>query len=308
MDLVVTSWGRNTPWQASVDRPYELLVGNFGGDGLGLIFARRDSVTGKEMPLESFARLEIAIPSVRERIATFADYSAAPIDKVLGASARSAVRVGATTFDHLLLLNRGSRFEPRPLPWEAQLAPAFAPVIADFDGDGREDVFLAQNFSPTNIETPRLDAGTGLILLGDGRGGFRALSVLQSGIHIYGDQRGAAAADYDADGRVDLAVPQNGAATTLWHNRGAAPALRVHLNGGTDNPLGIGAQLRLVGGSSGARREVHAGSGYWSMDAATTVLARIRGADTLLIRWPGGAEQRVPIAGGQREVMVTKAP
>ena len=205
-----------------------------------------------------------------------------------------------------MLLNRGTRFEARSLPSVAQLAPAFAPVVADFDGDGHEDIFLAQNFSQTSIETPRLDAGTGLLLLGEGTGNFRALSVLQSGIHIYGDQRGAAAADYDGDGRVDLAVPQNGAATTLWHNRGAKPGLRVRLKGNVDNPLAIGAQLQLVGAASGAKRELHAGSGYWSMDAATTVMARIPGADTLLIRWPGGAEQRVPIAAGQNEVVVTK--
>jgi hypothetical protein len=38
MDLVATSWGRNTPWHATNDRPYELVVGNFGGSGLGLVF------------------------------------------------------------------------------------------------------------------------------------------------------------------------------------------------------------------------------------------------------------------------------
>jgi enediyne biosynthesis protein E4 len=120
--------------------------------------------------------------------------------------------VGATTFDHLVLLNRGTRFEVRPLPTTAQLAPAFAPVVADFNGDGIEDLFLAQNFSPTHIESPRFDAGAGIVLLGDGRGEFRSLGVEQSGIAILGDQRGAAAADFDGDGRVDLAVSQNGAA------------------------------------------------------------------------------------------------
>jgi hypothetical protein len=306
MDLVATSWGRNIPWRASAGRPYELLLGNFGGDGLGLVFAQKDSATGKEMPLESFARLGIAIPSVRERIATFAEYAASPIDQVLGKTSGTTVRVGATTFDHVVLLNRGNAFETRPLPAVAQLAPAFAPVVGDFDGDGHEDIFLAQNFSPTAIETPRFDAGSGLVLLGDGKGGFRPLSVRQSGIHIYGDQRGAAAADYDGDGRIDLAVPQNGAATTLWHNRAAAPGLRVRVDGGPDNPLGVGAQLRLVGSASGPTREIHAGAGYWSMDGATTVLSRLGGADTLWIRWPGGSVQRTPVPAGQREVTITK--
>lgn len=311
IDLVATSWGTNTPWPASPDRPYELIVGNFGGDGVGLVFARRDSVTHREMPLQSLTRLTLALPGTRERIATFADFAKVDVGQLLGSAAASAVRVGATTFEHQLLLNRGDHFEARTLPTLAQLAPSFGVVVADFDGDGREDLFLAQNFFPTDDETPRFDAGAGLVLLGDGHGGFRPLSIRESGIAVYGDQRGAAAADYDHDGRMDLAVSQNGGATTLWHNRGAAPGVRVRLDAGRDNPLGIGAQLRFVAGSlRGPVREVRAGSGYWSMDAATTVLARPAGApggaDSIWVRWPGGATETHALVPGQRELILKK--
>jgi hypothetical protein len=308
MDLIVTSWGRNTPWKASADRPYTLVAGNFGSHGLGLLFARRDSVTGKEMPLQSLERIAIAVPATRAHFATFAEFSKATMDEVLGDASRSAVRVGATTFDHLVLLNRGGHFEARPLPALAQLAPAFAPVVADFDGDGREDVFLAQNFSATEIDTPLFNAGVGLVLLGDGHGGFRPLSVGQSGIRVFGDQRGAAASDYDGDGRVDLAVSQNGAETTLWHNRAGAPGLRVRVNAGRDNPNGIGAQLRLsTGTATGPVREIRAGSAYWSMDDPTTVMSLSGNAKELWVRWPGGQEQRVPVAPRQREIVVSRS-
>jgi hypothetical protein len=303
LDIVATSWGLNTPWGASADRPYELVVGNFGGGGPGLVFARRDSLTGREMPLESFSRLSAVLPSVRERIASFTDYSRRSIDEVLGDAAKAVGRVGATTFEHTVFLNRGGRFEAHALPRAAQIAPAFGVVVADFDGDGKEDLFLAQNFSPTDIGTMRFDGGAGQLLTGDGRGGFRALSVRASGIAILGDQRGAAAADYDADGRVDLAVAQNGAATTLWHNERAAPGLRVHVDGGRGNPLGIGTQLRVIAGvARGPVREVRAGGGYWSMDGAITVMALSSGANALWVRWPGGREQTVSLMPGQRDV------
>ena len=58
----------------------------------------------------------------------------------------------------------GGTFEATPLPAEAQFAPAFYAGVADLDGDGHEDVFLAQNFFPTEIGTPRYDAGRGLVL------------------------------------------------------------------------------------------------------------------------------------------------
>ncbi|MEP6991729.1 MAG: FG-GAP-like repeat-containing protein [bacterium] len=307
LDLVATSWGLNTPWSASPERPYELVIADFGAGGPGLVFARQDSVTGREMPLESYSRLGQAFPPLRDRIVSTADYAKRSVDEVLG-NTKVVARVGATTFEHTLFLNRGGRFEAHPLPRAAQVAPAFGVVVADFDGDGHEDLFLAQNFSPTDMVTMRFDAGAGQLLLGDGHGGFRALGVLEAGINITGDGRGAAAADYDGDGRVDLAVAQNGAATTLWHNVRAAPGVRVHVDAGPDNPLGIGTQLRVIAGSArGPVREVRAGGGYWSMDGAVTVLARPAGATSLWVRWPRGREQVVPLAPGQRDVRL-RAP
>ena len=305
MDLVATSWGRNTPWQATNDRPYELVVGNFGGAGMGLVFARRDSASGREMPAQPFTQLEAAIPTIRDRITTFAAYSKSSVDQILGPTASGAVRVGATSFDHVVLLNRGDHFEARALPPVAQEAPASGVVVADFDGDGHDDIFLAQNFFPTELETPRFDAGVGLVLLGDGQGGFRPLTVKQSGVEMTGDQRGAAAADYDGDGRVDVAVGQNGGPTMLWHNRAAKPGVRIRLNAGPDNPLGIGAQLRAVAGSvRGPVREIRAGSGYWSMDGATTVIAKLNNLDSIWVRWPGGKTATLPVSPTQSEIDV----
>ena len=309
LDIIATSWGLNIPWTASVDRPYELVVGNFGTRGPGLVFARNDSASGHEMPQEPLPRLGLMLPGVRDRIGSFADYSKMSVDDVLGPDAKTVGRIGATTFEHMLFLNRGNRFDAHELPRAAQIAPAFGVVVADFDGDGKEDLFLAQNFSATETNTMRFDAGAGQLLLGTGGGAFRALSVRESGISVLGDGRGAAAADYDGDGRVDLAVAQNGAATTLWHNLGGRPGLRVHLDGIATNPLGIGAQVRIVSGTHrGPVREVRAGGGYWSMDGAITVLALPPDATALWIRWPLGREQIVPIVAGQRDVHVRASP
>ena len=308
LDIVATSWGQNIPWPASAARPYELVVARMDDDRLGLLFARADSVTNREMPLDGLARIGSAIPSVKARFATFAAFAAADVDAVLGPAAATAKRVGATTFAHTVFLNRGDHFEAHALPTAAQLAPALGVVVSDFDGDGREDLFLAQNFFPTEINTMRFDAGAGLLLLGDGTGGFRAQTVQASGLSILGDQRGAAAADYDGDGRVDLAVAQNGAPMTLWHNHRAAPGVRVTLHGGAGNPLGIGAQLRVVvNGTPGPVRAVVAGSGYWSMDAATPTMAWPRGATAVTVRWPnGGGTQTMPIGPGTRTAVVTR--
>jgi len=58
----------------------------------------------------------------------------------------------ATTLAQMIFLNRadgsgGMHFEGATLPLEAQLSPGFAVTVADYDGDGYEDVFVSQNFS-----------------------------------------------------------------------------------------------------------------------------------------------------------------
>jgi hypothetical protein len=173
------------------------------------------------------------------------------------------------------------------------------------DGDGKEDIFLSQNFFATPSETSRYDAGRGLWLRGDGKGGFSAVPGQESGVKVYGEQRGAALCDYDGDGRVDLAVTQNGAETKLYKNLSAAPSLRVRLNGSPGNPQAVGAAIRLMREKiAGPAREVHAGSGYWSQDSAVQVMAIPETPTQLWVRWPGGKATTSDIPSGAREVSV----
>jgi hypothetical protein len=124
----------------------------------------------------------------------------------------------------------------------------------------------------------------------------------------YADQRGAAASDYDRDGRLDLAVGQNAAETRLYHNTGAKAGLRVRLVGPAGNPDAVGAALRIrYADGDGPVHEVRAGSNYWSEDGLVTVLGLRSGAKSVWVRWPGGATSETPLAGGERE-LVLKVP
>jgi hypothetical protein len=278
MDLVVTNWGRNLPFTADSATPLMLYVGNFGkGTGVDLVAAKYDERLKAIAPIAAFARLAWAIPDLRQRIPTFAQYADATIDRVLGEGFGQAIRMQITVFDHLLLLNRGGRFEALPLPQEAQFAPAFAAVAGDFDGDGREDLFLAQNFSQTELTTPSFNAG-------DGAGGLSPMPGARSGIVIYADQRGAATSDYDGDGRADLAVGENAGTLRLFHNTGGAVGLRVRLVGRGDNPEAIGAAVRVrYADGEGPVREIRSGSNYWSSDGVVQVLG-LRSAREVIIR------------------------
>lgn len=306
LDIVATSWGRNTDYGATPARPLLLYVGFFTGQGRpDILLAQDDPRLGAVAPLTTFDRLTEAFPGVTNRLGSFRAYADASIDQVLGSAAPTATKLGATTMEHVVFFNRGERFEPRPLPAEAQWAPAFYAGVTDFTGDGNEDLFLSQNLFATEIPTPRYDAGRGLLLLGDGTGGLEPMPGQSSGLLVYGEQRGAAYADFDADGRLDLAVSQNGAPTRLFRNAAATPGLRVRVVGPAGNPTGIGTQMRLrYGERAGPVREVQAGSGYWSQNGAIQVLGRAGTPTALWVRWPGGREQTIPLGPGQRDLTV----
>lgn len=306
MDLIASNWGLNTKYRTTREHPRRIYYGDFGSNGnVDIIETYYDTMIGKEVPERELNMVSVALPFLRERFATFQAYAEAGLGEILGERLKQARIVSANTLASMVFFNRGDHFEAVALPREAQWSPAFAVGVADFDGDGNEDLFVSQNFFAAQPRTSRSDAGRGLWLKGDGKGGLRAVAGQESGLEVYGEQRGAALADYDGDGRVDLAVTQNGAATKLFHNVGAKPGLRVRLRGGPGNPNQVGATIRLLFGKrAGPAREIHAGSGYWSQDSAVQVMSTPEPPTQIWVRWPGGRTTSADIPAGAREIEV----
>ncbi|MFV1988444.1 MAG: VCBS repeat-containing protein, partial [Gemmatimonadota bacterium] len=209
-DLVVTSWGHNLDNPVTPDRPAVGFAADFDGNGqVDFIEARRDG-EGRAVPVRDYRTLSAALPFIRRVAPTFEAFATASVEDLVEGRTDVVYEVTAVTSAHTAFLNRGDRFEAVELPRAAQRAPAFGVVIADFDRDGHEDVYLAQNFMATAPGIGRHDAGRGAFLFGDGLGHFRYSDAGTVGAPAYGDARGAAVADFDADGRWDLAVGQNG--------------------------------------------------------------------------------------------------
>jgi hypothetical protein len=306
MDIAASNWGRNTRYESFREQPLRAFYGEMADDGvLHCIEGYVGAASNRLLPLQPFQVMGLAMPVMRERVGTFETYARSTLPEIYGEAWKGLRELRASHLESTVFLNRGSRFEAVMLPLEAQLAPAFGICAADFDGDGLEDLFLSQNFFAVHAEYSRHDAGRALWLRGDGRGGFRAVAGQESGLKIYGEQRGAAVCDFDGDGRADLVVAQNAAPTRLHRNVGAKPGLRVRLLGPPENPPAAGAIIRLTAGEkTGPAREVHAGSGYWSQDSAAQVLSLPEPPTHLQVRWPGGQTMRAAIPAGAREITV----
>ena len=283
-----------------------MFFGDFDGNGsVDLLEAETEERTGRQVPRRDMALLSTGWPELRTRFGTHKLFSTADIPEVLGAQKSRAQQVEASLLASTVFLNRGDRFDAVRLPDAAQHTPAFGLNVADFNGDGAEDMFMSQNFFSNRPEEPRQDAGRGLLLLGDGRGKLVAMPGQESGVNIYGEQRGSAVADFDEDGRADLIVTQSGAATRALRNATAKPGLRVRLAGPPGNPDGLGASIALKFGTrSGPAREIHGGSGYWSQDSVVAVMGTPEPATEVWVRWPGGKTTTSAIPQSAKEISV----
>ncbi len=189
-DLVLGNLGLNSWIKASAKEPARLYVGDFAGNG-SLQQILTSYKHGISYPAAGRDELVHAIPSLRGRFPSYADFGASTIEKILPAAARARATIRtAQKFASSIALNNGSGiFALTALPIEAQFAPVRAALARDFDGDGKVDLLLAGNFFGVTPMRGRYDASYGTLLHGRGDGSFTAVPMDVSNLVIEGEVR-----------------------------------------------------------------------------------------------------------------------
>ena len=133
----------------------------------------------------------LEVPSIKNKFDTYDKFAKAEFSQIFSReNIRNALRLTATNFASSFLENKGNgKFEMTALPAEAQFSVIQSIQARDYDGDGNLDAFIAGNYFSPDYNTGRYDASYGLLLKGDGKGGFTPVPSSVSGISIVGDAR-----------------------------------------------------------------------------------------------------------------------
>jgi hypothetical protein len=194
------------------------------------------------------------------------------------------------------------------------LSLTFGVFFFDADLDGRMDLFLANGHVEPAIQQVQKDVAykeAPILYLNRGNDSFAVATAEGLGTPLVG--RGAAYADLDGDGDLDLVVVENGGPARVFVNRLDRPkqSVRVRLVGtGKSNRDAIGARVTATEGGRTLTQQVSGGQSYLSAPEKTLTfgLGGVSKIDTLQIRWPDGTlETYRDLAGGAKAVITQGA-
>jgi hypothetical protein len=190
-DLVVGNMGLNTQCKVNDKEPAELYYKDFDDNGSVdpiLCFY----IQGKSHPYVSRDELLDQMSIMRTRFSNYKSYSDAGVKDIFTAEELKNVSIlKANTLKTMAFLNKGGKFTTLDLPVQSQYSPVYTITAVDYDRDGKKDLLLCGNISRSKLKFGRSDANSGILLKGNGKGGFSYIAQPESGFKIKGDVRSA---------------------------------------------------------------------------------------------------------------------
>ncbi|GAB4423635.1 MAG: VCBS repeat-containing protein [Bacteroidia bacterium] len=256
MDYALGNLGLNTRFRASPEAPVCIYAKDYDSNGsidpvMSYYIQGKPHVThGRDVLIEQMLFM-------RRRFKRYYEYGQATLDEVLAPAEREGallLRCVETRSGMLENLGEG-RFAFHPFPNEAQIAPITGLVSCDLDLDGVPDLVATGNAYGTDPEIGWYDAGRGLVLRGDGTGGFAPLMIARSGLYV------------DGDAKALLRIPTAaGALLVASRNRGPL-ATYGHADRFVPAAPGERYAIQVFADGSRARVEWPQGAGYLSQEA-----------------------------------------
>ena len=195
IDYVVGNLGLNSYYKASPNYPVSVYSADFDNNGSYDAFpalylqTSQNDTTRRNFPAYGRDDAVKQMISLRSKFQNYKSFAQATIDKLFTpGQLKSALILKATEMRSCLLRNDGNnKFSMMPLPARAQLSALNGMVAGDFDGDDNLDIVINTNDFSSDVLSGRYDALDGLMLKGDGQGGFAPEPIAESGIYIPGN-------------------------------------------------------------------------------------------------------------------------
>jgi hypothetical protein len=197
MDFIAGNHGLNSRFKASKAEPVSLYLNDFDQNGsleqIATYFNR-----GVSYPLVLRQDLVAQLPYLKKKFLRYKEYKGKMISDIFNPSQlEHAIILNTFTFETSVWINQIDRtFKKANLPVQAQFSPVYSILANDFDGDNNIDILLGGNQYRAKPETGIYDGSYGLLVQGDGKGGFIALSSKESGILVRGEIRSMEKMDY----------------------------------------------------------------------------------------------------------------
>lgn len=209
-DFVLGNFGANYEYRPAGNKPFHAFYYDFdinGTDDLVLAYHERDRI----FPVREKDRSARQVPFIGMKFKSYHDFAKADIFEIYGEeNISNALHCEANTFSSAYVENQGGRaFVFHQLPWQAQVSPINDIMLDDFNLDGHQDILAAGNQFGVEVETVRPDAGTGVLLVGDGMGNFSHVDQRISGVVLPDDIKNLTSFHY-RDQKVIVVGSNNG--------------------------------------------------------------------------------------------------
>ncbi len=189
LDIFAGNLGENYKYLASDEAPFEIYSDDMDGNGKYDIVLGYNS-DGTLFPVRGLQCSSEQMPSLTEKFPTYEAFGDSDLFKVYGNALNEALHYKANCFSSGILWGEGDgRYSYQKLGYESQLSPIQDVVIDDLDQDGDLDFVAVGNWHMAEIETPRADAGIGVVLINEGQRQLKALSYPKSGFMANKDAR-----------------------------------------------------------------------------------------------------------------------
>jgi hypothetical protein len=213
-DYLAGNLGYNTLFKASDQQPVKMYAADFDGnegyDAIPSVFFPNAKGQSKEYPYHSRLDIDKQLIKTKSFYLKHARFSQVGMEEYLAnfKTVKPLVKSAnwlATSF----IRNEGKgKFSVQALPIQAQFAPVNAMSAGDWNADGHLDALLIGNDFGAEVTTGRYDAFNGLLLLGNGKGGFSPQNLAQSGFYAPGDAKSMVQLS-NAQGQQVIIVGQN---------------------------------------------------------------------------------------------------